>query len=219
MKFRIKVLGLLFWGLVSWTAFSQQLSNDEIVNEYRKNQTTPRLDSLYRQNVYAGTRMLLDELLQNGVDTLVVYSVSFPGYIPIGKNDSCSTLHPTSTYFFWKKSGKYFFKVTDGCKSRSLNTTGKVVKFATAHFAKIKDEFFMDAITGATKNGESLVVSESWVDHEPKYSLLVFVHGQYNYLTFNENGLTNKKSLFLDYNKELTSFELFELIKREIGSE
>jgi hypothetical protein len=62
-------------------------------------------------------------------------------------------------------------------------------------------------------------LSQSSVDHEPKYSILVMVHGQYNYLTFTENDLTDKKSLFLAHNKALTSFALFELIEKENGKE
>ena len=59
-------------------------------------------------------------------------------------------------------------------------------------------------------------LSQSWVDHEGKYSLLVIVNDQYNYMEFTDNGLSDKRSLFLDYNKALTSFELFELIKNEV---
>jgi hypothetical protein len=78
----------------------------------------------------------------------------------------------------------------------------------------------MGAISsGLTKGKNQIQFSQSWVDHEPKYSILVMVHGQYNYLTFTENDLTNKKSLFLDYNKTLTSFALFELIKKVNGKD
>ena len=74
----------------------------------------------------------------------------------------------------------------------------------------------MEAVSGAERKGDKIRLSQTWVDHEGKYSILVLVNGQYNYLEFTDNGLTNKKSLFLDYNKALTSFALFKLIKDEV---
>jgi hypothetical protein len=220
MKVRSLTLGLLLL-LISQAAFSQKkLSKDEILDEYRKTQSTPGLGSIFRANDQSWTRKVFDELLMNNVDTLVVYSVSCPGCLQITKNDSCSTKNSNGSYFFWKKNGKYFSRVSDErCKTKHVDVNGKVVRFATDNFPKIKGEFFMEAISGATKTGETLVISEGWADHDPKYSILLFFHGQYHYLTFTQNGLTDRTSLFLDYNKELTSFELFELIKRETASE
>jgi hypothetical protein len=71
----------------------------------------------------------------------------------------------------------------------------------------------MDAVFGGEKHGERVTLKQISVDHEAKYSILVVVGDQYRYMTFTENGLTNDSSLFLDYNKGLTSFRLFELIK------
>ena len=74
----------------------------------------------------------------------------------------------------------------------------------------------MEAVFGAERKGGKIRLSQSWVDHEGKYSILVLVNGQYNYLEFTDNGLTNKKSLFLAYNKALASFAHFELIRSKV---
>jgi hypothetical protein len=220
MKFRPAIFGFVFWGLVSLDSYSQQkLSKEEILNEYRTKLTIPNLDSIFRWDVHLMTRATLDGLLTRKVDTLVIYSVNHHGYAYLAKNDTCSTILSNS-YFFWRERGKYLFLATDSrCKSRHAFADGKIVRFAVDNFSRIKKEFFMSAVSGAERNGDNVRVSESWVDHEPKYSILVFVNGQHNYLTFTENGLTNKNSLFVAYNKSLTSFQLFKLIEKELRND
>jgi hypothetical protein len=157
---------------------------------------------------------MLDKLIKSGVDTLVVYSVYFPGLGYIGKPDSCANRDQVNSHFFWKIGGKYLYSETDGkCEARTDNVDGDVVKFAVNKYSKIAREFFMDAVFGGEKHGERVTLKQISVDHEAKYSILVVVGDQYRYMTFTENGLTNDSSLFLDYNKGLTSFRLFELIK------
>jgi hypothetical protein len=105
------------------------------------------------------------------------------------------------------------------CKLLAKESDGKVVRFAVDNYGKIAEEFFMGAVSGGERIGTKIRVNESWVDHEAKYSILVVIHDNYNYLSFTENGLTNESSLFLDYNKGLSSFKLFELIKTQIGGD
>lgn len=218
MKTGLTTFGVLLFAIMSWPVFSQKLSKDEILNEYRSNQTTPSIDSIFRWDIHARTRALLDKLLKDGVDTLVVYSIGLPGYY--AKNDSCSTIYPTNSYFFWKRNGKYLFSEIDGrCVSRVINGNSKVINFAIDNYVKIADEFFMEPVSSVERNGDYLRVAGSSMDHEPKYSILVMIHDQHNYLTFTENGLTNKSSLFLDYNKGLNSYKLFELIKTQIKND
>jgi hypothetical protein len=221
MKFVLTTLTILFWGLVPEDSYSQQkLSKEEILTEFRNNRIIPNLDSLFLFETHLKTRAALDDLLKREIDTLLIYSFDFPGLAYFSKNDICSTARPNA-YLFWKERGEYFFKATYSlCTLNNTVTDGKILKFAVDKFAKIKDEFFMGAISSGLRKGKNQIqFSQSWVDHEPKYSILVMVHGQYNYLTFTENDLTNQKSLFLDYNKTLTSFALFELIKKVNGKD
>ncbi len=84
------------------------------------------------------------------------------------------------------------------------------------NYLKIKEEFFMGVIYNAEMKGDQLKISESLRNHEPKYSILILISNQNKYLTFTEAGLKNKRSMFLDYNRGLASFKLYELIEREI---
>jgi hypothetical protein len=217
--------GLLMLALVvifsSGGVFAQQkLTKAEILNECRKNRTMPDINSIFRLDIHAKTRGMLDNLIKSRVDTLVVYSVSFPGYDYIGKPDSCANRDQVNSHFFWKNSGKYLYRETDErCEARTDNVDGDVVKFAVNKYSEIAREFFMDAVSGGERHGERVILKQISVNHEPKYSILVVIGDQYNYLTFTENGLTNNSSLFLNYNKGLTSFRLFELIKTQVGND
>jgi hypothetical protein len=206
---------LSFHGVIA-----QQLTKDEILNECIKNRTAPDIDSIFRLDIHARTRGMLDNLIRSGVDTLVVYSVSFPGYVYIGKRDSCTYHDPVNSHFFWKSDGKYLYSKAGGrCEGRTNNIDGNVVKFAVNHYPKIEREFFMEAVSGGERRGDRFILKQISVNHEPKYSILVLVGDQYNYLTFTENGLINDSSLFLTYNKGLISFGLFELIKTQVSND
>jgi len=221
MKSRVLKCGLIFLVFIPWDAWTQQkLSKEDILSYYSTNREIPSIDSVFRWDIHSTTRVVLDSLIQSKVDTLVVYLVSFPGSVYLGKRDSCWNRYATNSYFFWKTSGNYFYMDTNGlCKSHIKGADGNVVKFAVRNYWEIDGEFFMDAITGGERKGKDIRVKQNAVDHEPKYSILIIVASKYNYLTFTENDLTDKSSLFIDYNKGLSSFKLFELIKTEIGSD
>jgi len=183
-------------------------------------QVTPKKDSLFRWGDYLQTRKTLDKLMKSGIDSMVVYSLYYPGRASIGK-DSCRTIDPVYSYFFWVSQGRYWFtKVIGQCESDKSTANGKVLQFTLANYLAIKEEFFMGAIMGATYVNESktkLRITESSVDHEVKYSILILLNNQYKYIVFTQNALESEKSLFVDYNKKLTSFKLFKLIESEIA--
>jgi hypothetical protein len=219
MKIRL-IFGLLFSVFASLTVLAQhKVSKNEILNEYRINRRKPDLDSIFRWEIHSTVRTVLDSLIKTNVDTLLVCSFSFPGYGNLGKTDSCSTLYPTNSYFFWKKGGKYSYKGIDGtCQSQIKQNDGKVIKFVLDNYGMLKDEFFIGTVLGAERNGKQIRIKEFFINHEPKYSILMIIRDQFNYLEFTENALTNKASLFLDYNKGLNSYKLFELIKTQLGT-
>lgn len=193
----------------------QAVSKTEILNEFRKNRTIPKLDSIFHDEYHSGARETFDKLRKDNVDTLVVYLFDHPGHSLPTRNDTCTDIR--NSYFFWKHNGQYRLSSDPKrCILLSGVSSKGIINFATDNFSRIKDEFFMEAVFGAERNGDKLNITESWVDHESKYALLVVVNGNYNYLEFTNNGLTNKKSLFLDYNKTLMAYKLFRLIDEEL---
>jgi hypothetical protein len=217
MKIGVTLGTVLILVLTHGTSFSQrQLTKDEILKTWTTNQKPINKDSLFRFDIHAQTRTTLDKLLMNGVDTLVVYSVSYPGYSGID-NDSCSTMYPVDSYFFWRRLGKNYVKKVDGeCELGQSITSDKVIAFTFDNFSKMTDELFMSVTYGVVADGDKLRISGSIIDHEPNYEILLQLGDKFKYLSFTESELTDKKSLFYDHNHNLTSYKLFGLIKTQI---
>jgi len=157
----------------------------------------------------------LDKLIMSGVDTLVVYSVSYPGYSE-ADSDSCSTMYPINSYFIWRRHGKDFLKKVDGkCELGQAKTNDKIIRFVLDNFSRMANEFFMSVVYGVVVDGDKFRISGSTVDHEPKYQIFIQIGDNFKHFGFADSQLTDKKSLFYDYNRNLTSYKLFGLIKSQ----
>lgn len=216
MKIGVSLGTVLIIVLTSGTLFCQrQMTKEEILKTWTTNQKPVNRDSLFRFDIHAQTRATLDKLLINGVDTLVVYSVSYPGYSEID-SDSCSTIYPVDSYFFWSRQGKHYLKKVNGkCTQGQSITNDRVIKFTLDNFSKMTDEIFMGVIYGVVADGDKLRISGSVIDHEPNYEILIQLGDKFKYLSFTDTELTDKKSLFYDHNHNLTSYKLFGLIKTQ----
>ena len=217
MKLGVTLGTILILVLTSGTSFCQrQLTKDEILKTWTASQKPINKDSLFRFDIQTQTRETLDKLIMNGVDTLVVYSVSYPGYSEM-ESDSCSTMYPVDSYFFWRQQEKYFVMNVNGkCEQGQSTTNDKVIRFVLANFSKMTDEFFMGVTYGVVADGDKLRISGSVIEHEPNYEIFLLLGEQFKSLRFTENELTDKKSLFYEYNQDLTSNKFFGLIKSQL---
>lgn len=220
MKIGVTLGTFLILVLNSGTTFCQrQLTKDEILKTWTTFQKPTTKDSLFRFDIHTQTRATLDKLLRNGVDTLVVYSVTYPGYSEID-NDSCSTMYPVDSYFFWRRQGEDFVKKVNGkCEQGQTKTNDKVIQFTLNNFSKMTNEFFMNVTYGVVADGDKFRISGNVIDHEPNYEILIQLGDKYKYLSFTDSELTDEKSLFYDYNRDLTSHKLFGLIKAQTKRE
>jgi hypothetical protein len=216
MKIRVALSTIIISVLTSKTLFCQrQMTKDEILKTWTAFQRPTYKDSVFRFEIHRQTRTTLDKLLMDGVDTLVVYSVSYPGYADPDM-DSCSTMYPVDSYFFWRQQRKDFVKRVKGeCQAKQFATSDKVIRFALDNFSRMTDEFFMDVTYGVIADGDKFRISGSVIDHEPKYQIFIQIGDKFKYLSFADNELTDKKSLFYDYNHNLISYKLFGLIKAQ----
>lgn len=203
--------------LTSMTSYGQRkMTKEEIFKTWKGFQQEQNWDSLFRFEIHGQTRETLDKLLRDGVDTLLVYSVSYPGSVEL-KKDPCSTRDPIMSYFFIQHQGNNYFKRVNGkCETAQFKTSDRLIKFMSSNYEKIKEEFFMNVIYGVEGQGDDLHISGSLIAHEPKYEILLQLGNRFKYLRFTESELTDKKNLFYDYNRSLTSFKNFELIKSKI---
>ncbi len=217
MKFGVTLNTVLLIVLTTVTSFCQrQMTRDEILIALTKSQKPVNKDSLFRFDIHTQTRTTFDNLLKSGVDTILVYSVSYPGTVQVGI-DSCSTIDPVYSYFFWKRQGKYLLKKVNGkCEGGQSATNSKVIKFISGNFSKMADEFFMSVTYGVVEDGDEFRISGNVIVHEPNYEILLQLGDKFKYLGFTDSELTDKKSLFYDHNHNLTSYKLFRLIKKQI---
>lgn len=218
MKLKIYSLTLILYGIFCLkTAHGQrQLDKNEILIEFQKIRKVPTLDSIVKSGFPVNARPDLQKLISKNVDTLVVYSCRFPGAQLVHQIRPCSAL--ANTYFFWKENGEYFSGSAERkCLAKESKSPEDIIRFTSDQFVKLKDEFFMEAISGAEKTDDKIKFYENFVHHEGKYTLLMIINGQHNYLEFDDNSLNDKKSLFIDYNKSLASFKLFELVTNSIN--
>lgn len=193
----------------------QSLTSEEVIAIWKEAQPIPNIDSVFRWDVQLQTRTTLDNMLENGIDTLVVFSVSYPGY-GTPDRDSCITMYRVNSYFFWQHQGKYYFKKVHGqCEYKQSPADGEIISFSVKNYPKINDEFFMDSIHNVVKIGDRFRAKTRTVSHEPKYSIVLVLAEKYKYLNFTENDLVDRESMFFEYNQKLTSFKLFTLINNQ----
>ena len=218
---KVTVILIPFFLLVSLFASGQRnITREEILHNYKTTHFKKQLskdsikfiwsDELYTRIIYH-----IDSLKKSGVDSLIVYSVSYPGYA--FKIDSCASKYGTSAYLIWKKQGKVTIEKLKGqCYSLINNDKSQdIFTFYETHHSQLNEEIIMPIIySGQTndKNGITYTVSMSF--HEPKYLIYYDINTSYNLLTFGESELEDKKSLFYNYNLDLAAFHWWTLITK-----
>src|SRR5690606_35175495 len=105
------------------------------------------------------------------------------------------------------------------CEEGQTKTNDKVIQFVLNNFSKMTNEFFMSVTYGVVADGDEFRISGNVIDHEPNYEILIQLGDKYKYLRFTDSELTDKKSLFYDYNRDLTSHKLFGLIETQTKRE
>jgi hypothetical protein len=220
---KVTVILIPFFLLVSLIASGQRnLTKEEILQDYKTTHFKKHLskdsikltwsDELNTKIIYH-----IDSLKKAGVDSLIVYSVSYPGYA--FRIDSCASKYGTSAYLIWKRQGKVLiekfkgkcYSVFDNDKSQDIFT------FYDTHHSQLNEEIIMPIIySGQTSDKNGITYTTSMSFHEPKYSLYYDINTSYNSLTFGESELEDKKSLFYNYNLNLAVFHWWTLITKQV---
>jgi hypothetical protein len=221
MKVTVIFIPLLL--LASLFATGQRnLTKEEILQDNKTSHLKKRLskDSIkltWSDDINTNLRYRMDSLNKLGVDSLIVYSVSYPGYSY--RLDSCTSQYGTSAYLIWKRQGKVTiekfkgrcYSILDNDKSQAIFT------FYDRHHSQLKDEFFMDIIyNGQTNDNNGITYTTSISFHEPKYSLYYDINSSYNSFTFGESELEDKKNIFYNYNLELAAYHWWTIITKQV---
>jgi hypothetical protein len=202
------------------------MSKEEILEYYKKfeKKRFSDKDSIkiirFNNDLEIKTQNLIDSLSNESVDTLMIFSVSYPGYLYSDK--ACvKLLYPIDIYMFWKQGDDYNEKrIINGCDSEILiMKSTSIIDFFIENLKNIEGEMIMPIIYDAILNADSTMnFSTGSVSHEPKYSIYIKYGNDYTQKIFTENDLLNDESLFYNYNLKLKTYQLFKLIETRIGT-
>ena len=212
-----------FFLLVSLFASGQRnLTKEEILQDHKTSYFKKQLskDSIkltWSDELNTKIFYHIDSLKKSGVDSLIVYSVSYPGFA--FKIDSCASKYGTSAYLIWKKQGKVTIEKFKGqCYSLIAHDKSQdIFTFYDTYHSQLNEESFMPIIySGQTNDKNGITYTGSMSFHEPKYSLYYDINTNYNSLTFGESELEDKKSLFYNYNLDLAAVHWWTLITKQV---
>jgi len=208
----------------SITSGQRKLSKEEIIDYWKKHKTDKSKDKDVFQVIgsdtvlYLRTLKLIDSLHHLGIDSVVIYTVAYPGYN--GLLDKCRTgSFPINSFAIWKSINQTYSQGIEGkCKSNpeKINSTS-IFDYYEENFTTITSEFFMPIISGAELSDSNEVkYSMSFINHEPIYSIIYKEGKEFKEKEFSESELEDKKSLFHDHNVNLKSYTWWEIIKRDL---
>jgi len=156
-------------------------------------------------------------LKSSGIDSLIVYSVSYPGYAY--RIDSCTSRYSTSAYLLWKSHGTVTIEKFKGACEFIIDNkkAADIFSFYDTNYTQLKDEIFMPVIfSGQISDSNKITYQVSLVFHEAKYSLYYDIGASYNSFTFGQSELADKKSMFYNYNLDLAAYHWWKLISEQV---
>ncbi len=223
MKQKVLLISILLGVVLNSTA-QKQLTKQEIIDDWcsSKEKRYNKKDSInisFNPEVNKKITQLLDSLDQSNIDSILIYSKSYPGAHILNK-PCFTTPYPEYIYIIWKTKGELNFKTISGdcIKSAVLLKSSEIFNYLSANKEGIFNTCIMPVIFSAQRvNNKSITYSLSTIDHEPNYLLGFKIGKNYNELNFAESFLENENSLFSKYNLSLKSIHLWNLIEAEIG--
>jgi len=208
----------LFW-LKSSIFGQRNLTKDEIYNHWVTTENKSKQDSLIarfdRQTNYIASR-LIDSLRNLKIDSIIVYSISYPG--SIAKSKCINGLYPVHTYLIWKSNRQTTIKKIEGkCffEEQNINSTA-LFDFYDKNQQQVARDFIMPAIySGQVDTNGTFSFIETLAYHEPKY-FLYFSFGEYvRVIEFAQNDLQDEKSLFHQDNLNSKLYLWWQVIKEQ----
>jgi hypothetical protein len=202
----------------------RSLTKDEILSYWNTSYKKKNKDSITIVNstsaLNAFLLKLVDSLRSNSIDSVIIFSMAYPGFISSSKCDT--GMFPITTFIIWNKNNLTNIRKIEGA------CFFDVVKFSSLHLFdyyghvkdKIKSEYFMPVIfSGQINKDKTVSYSMSWIDHEPNYSFYYVVGSDSRSYQFSESYIADKKSLFHYHNSNLAAFHWWQLVKNELDKQ
>jgi len=218
MKHITAVIALLF--LTNNYAFGQRsLTKEEILNYWNLPSEKQTRDPIAIVNSDSAMNVRLskfvDSLQANNIDSVIVFSTAYPGYI---SSSRCDTgMFPITTFIIWNKDKvTYIKKLKGNCLSEvTISSSAHLFDFYSNNSPKLQSEFFMPVILGGQLNKDKTIsYSMSWIDHELNYSFYYKIGQHHKSFHFCQSYLNNKESLFKDYNLSLSVYKWWQQVKQ-----
>lgn len=218
MKFIAAFILLLF--LTDNHAFGQRsLTQEEILRYWNSPSERKTRDSIAIVNSDSALNIrlskLVDSLQANNIDSIIVFSTAYPGYISASKCDT--GIFPITTFIIWNRDKiTYVKKLKGNCSSEFItSSSANLFDFYRDNSQKLQSEFFMPVILGGQLNKDKTIsYSMSWIDHEPNYSFYYKIGQHGKSFHFCQSYLDNKESLFKNYNLSLTAYKWWQKVEK-----
>ena len=199
----------------------RNLSSGEILHYWKSSHNKMNEDSNMIVNstsqLNVSLHRFIDSLEAKGIDSLIIFSTDLPGYSSLSKCDT--GIFPMTTFIIWDQNGiNKIRKIRGACLSDIKCPQLHLFDFYKDNYSELKSDFSMPVIYSA-KMIENNTISYSWsdIDHQPMYSFYYKIGKIGKALHFTENEITNKESLFLNYNLKLATYHWWQMVKKAIS--
>lgn len=160
----------------------------------------------------------MDSLNNRGIDSIIIYSIAYPGYISI--NPCIDYSYPVYTYLLWMTGKEINIKAIKGKCESFITTLDSFYIFDVyrSNEALIAKETVMPVIFSAQRTKDDRIIySIGSIDHEPKYSIFFLFGKNAKTVNFTQDDMLNKKSMFHLYNQGLKTIQVWKLIRKIVG--
>jgi hypothetical protein len=219
MTLRLFLTLLLTYFSLDFSYGQKKMSRDEIMDYFSKFEIGESLENdstkiiRFNNDLENLVENIIDSLKNSNCDTIIVYSVSYPGYFH--SNDCVNMLYPIDIYIIWKQvDTSYFKKIKNGCDLGVKKTNSTIIfDFYLDNYVEIKNDKIMPIIYNAYLiDDRTMNFSCSSVSHELTYSLNFIVGNKFDQKEFDTSEIMDKKSLFYGHNFNLKTFSCYLLI-------
>lgn len=202
----------------------KKLTKDEIFSFWIKDKAEEPVHGIFLKATWADTVLqskttkLVDSLYNIGIDSIIIYTVAYPGH---WEENKCQTsITPVSSHVIWKSDNQCYEKKLVGRCEFNLNTisSNNIFDFYNQNYSTICYEIFMPIITEAELLDNNTVnYSTSISFHDSQYSIIFKIGNNSKKMEFTQYELDYKESLFYKDNLNLKSYHLWQLIKKYLN--
>lgn len=177
--------------------------------------------SLFGQNindVEKHANIFCDSLVQNGIDTILNYTLTCVGSVYPG--DTCDFFH--DHYLFWRQNGNTLFTKFDGCnfyKTILLDTTNPLA-FYINQKKKIDHEKIYPPTYVQSKHGDTETLIGQSIDHTCYYEMTFITKAKKIIKRVSDYDLTFKtfdngrRNMYYNYNQQTQLKKIIDLLKQ-----